>query len=548
MWHSQVGGLTIRYRNSKPLKAERWEEGGTEGKRQRNPPKRAEVTEEKKKKEKKKKEKEKKEDKAEGEKPENDKAEAEKEKQEAGKEKPEAEQEEPVTNKDEAKKKKKQANKNKRQKDDKETEGTKKKRRKVERETLTEEEAKQKEVELKKIEDDTAKKAQQREKERLDKEQKDREAQEEKDRQDKEREEKNRKTERREKREKEEKEKERAEALRELNDETPPKKEGAATATGTVLHYRNATTGKRESYAVLESLISRNLKNLVIKPRSTLISREKEVPGCKLSRQFLNSGSNDITDLSKSVLIQRIVQDKTTGKVFAQYQIASLSVLDPEMSKEAKATMTSEKWNTEITQDLQLMAGENTPTEQLPVVYDFVWMGDQPQSTQLSDTGRPKRECTLPKSTPKVEIVVEDAVPSLPVKPIKQKQQKKQKVSKKKRKRKTEVGSESNVELPSSDSTPLGPSASATPIVDVASIVNSAVQSALKVHSTASRDDSAKLVDVLTKLSSEFSSLRNEINLKAKSDVAVDTSTSSRKSGNKKLKRPVQQQESTEEE
>eukprot|EP00808_Paulinella_micropora_P014830 g57621.t1 len=300
--------------------------------------------------------------------------------------------------------------------------------------------------------------------------------------------------------------------------------EGAAAATGTVLHYRNATTGKRESYAVLESLISRNLKNLVIKPRSTLISREKEVltavgPGCKLSRQFLNSGSNDITDLSKSVLIQRIVQDKTTGKVFAQYQIASLSVLDPEMSKEAKATMTSEKWNTEITQDLQLMA----------------------------DTGRPKRECTLPKSTPKVEIVVEDAVPPLPVKSIKQKQPKKQKVSKKKQKRKTEVGSESNVELPSSDSTPPGPSASATPIVDVASIVNSAVQSALKVHSTASRDDSAKLVDVLTKLSSEFSSLRNEINLKAKSDVAVDTSTSSRKSGNKKLKRPVQQQESTEE-
>eukprot|EP00808_Paulinella_micropora_P003718 g29703.t1 len=347
--------------------------------------------------------------------------------------------------------------------------------------------------------------------------------------------------------------------------------EGAATATGTtVLHYRNATTGKRESYAVLESLISRNLKNLVIKPRSTLISREKEVltavgyslasfssefqlpyfacrPGCKLSRQFLNSGSNDITDLSKSVLIQRIVQDKTTGKVFAQYQIASLSVLDPEMSKEAKATMTSEKWNTEITQDLQLMAGENTPTEQLTVVYDFVWMGNQPQSTQLSDTGRPKRECTLPKSTPKAEIVVEDAVPPLPVKPIKQKQPKNQKVSKKKQKRKTEVGSESNVELPSSDSTPPGPSASATPIVDVASIVNSAVQSALKVHSTASRDDSAKLVDVLTKLSSEFSSLCNEINLKAKSDVAVDTNTSSRKSGNKKLKRPVQQQESTEE-
>eukprot|EP00808_Paulinella_micropora_P022397 g1141.t1 len=298
--------------------------------------------------------------------------------------------------------------------------------------------------------------------------------------------------------------------------------EGAATATGTVLHYRNATTGKRESYAVLESLISRNLKNLVIKPKSTLVSREKEVltaigAGCKLSRQFLNSGSNDISDVSKSVLIQRVVQDKTTGKVFAQYQIASLSAIDPEMSKEAKAPMAPEKWNTEIKPDLQLMADENTPTDQLPVVYDFVWMGDQPQSTQVSVTGRLKRECTLSKSTPKEEIVVEDTAPSLPVKPIKQKQPKKQKVSKKKQ----VVRRKSAVKV-------------------------SAVQSALQVHSTASWDDSAKLVDVLTRLSSEFSTLRNEI--KAKSVVAIGASTSSSQSGNKKLKRAVQQQDSTEEE
>lgn len=275
-------------------------------------------------------------------------------------------------------------------------------------------------------------------------------------------------------------------------------------------------------------------------------------PGCKLTKQFLNKGSNNITDITKTVLIQRVVRDPETGKVFNQYQIASLTVIDPDFSKQlAKCPMADEKWNKEIKPDLNLMANPNTPTEQLPVLYDFMWLADQPQFAETWENGRPRRLCT--KGEVEEESDVIEVPPSLPVK----KEKKPKKERKPRRKTPRPQDTEGQAEPTPGSGTPDTPDSTRThseptgsPNVDVAAIVNSAVTSALQANAAATQEGNNKLAEVLEKLSSQMVSLRTELKSKPQSekpqaDNNTSTSTSSRQNDPRK-QQPFQSQ--TEEE
>eukprot|EP00808_Paulinella_micropora_P029225 g56084.t1 len=322
--------------------------------------------------------------------------------------------------------------------------------------------------------------------------------------------------------------------------------EDAKMAVATVLHFCNPTTGSREQYAVLESLVPRNLKNLLLKPKVKLGSREEESffavgPGCKLTKPFLKKGSNNITDITKTVLIQRVVRDPDTGDVFNQYQIASLNVIDPDLSKQlAKSQIHEQKWNKVIQADIQRMADPNTPTELLPVVYDFVWLNDQPQSAESWENGRPRRACTKPEpKVDEVELALIEASPSLPLKKVYK--------SRKSRKKPRAQDTEGEVQPTISGDTPKGKGKSTpsepeltspnslAPNIDVAAIVNNAVTSALKANAAATHAGNNQLAHVLEKISAEMISLRTEMKSKSQTgNINTNTSTNSQQSNPRK--------------
>eukprot|EP00808_Paulinella_micropora_P007381 g62568.t1 len=173
------------------------------------------------------------------------------------------------------------------------------------------------------------------------------------------------------------------------------------TGYKTPLDYRTPGTVKgeqqsRATTAVLESMVSKNMKNLALYPRKIAITREGEdvwVVGvqCKLSKQFLNKGGRDVTDLQKTI-----------WSLGAWWPL--MTVIDP-IASELVGDVPDDEWNPEVPPLLVLMApASQTPLENLPVIYDFAWVQEQPGNGGTYVNGRPKRQ-VKPKPEPEAEPV-----------------------------------------------------------------------------------------------------------------------------------------------
>eukprot|EP00808_Paulinella_micropora_P029227 g56086.t1 len=146
-------------------------------------------------------------------------------------------------------------------------------------------------------------------------------------------------------------------------------------------------------------MLAKNLKNVPLKAPKVIITREGEEvtcvgPGCRLSKQFLAGNTNDITDVKKTVVISRKVEDPITNQTFRQMQLIGQNVIDP-VRTAAVGYMPDDEWVAEIEPDLQLMvpAEPPTPVEELPVVYDFVWLKDQPAGGRAPERqANPRKE------------------------------------------------------------------------------------------------------------------------------------------------------------
>eukprot|EP00808_Paulinella_micropora_P001858 g9469.t1 len=181
----------------------------------------------------------------------------------------------------------------------------------------------------------------------------------------------------------------------------------------TPLDYRTPGTVKgeqqsRATTALLESMVSKNMKNLALYPRKIAITREGEgvwVVGvqCKLSKQFLNKGGRYVTDLQKTILVSRRVV-AADGTTFRQLQSCGQTVIDP-IASELVGDVPDDEWNPEVPPLLVLMApASQTPLENLPVIYDFAWVQEQPGNGGTYVNGRPKRQ-VKPKPEPEAEPV-----------------------------------------------------------------------------------------------------------------------------------------------
>eukprot|EP00808_Paulinella_micropora_P029369 g12541.t1 len=160
---------------------------------------------------------------------------------------------------------------------------------------------------------------------------------------------------------------------------------GSDWIQATPLDYRTPGTVKgeqqsRATTAILESMVCKNMKNLALYPKKIAITREGEdvwVVGVqsKLSKQFLNKGGRDITDLYKIILISRRV-----------------TVIDP-IASELVGDVPDDEWDPKVPPLLVLMAPAcKTPLEKLPVIYDFTWMQEQPGNGGTYVNGRPRRQ------------------------------------------------------------------------------------------------------------------------------------------------------------
>eukprot|EP00808_Paulinella_micropora_P016968 g62202.t1 len=165
----------------------------------------------------------------------------------------------------------------------------------------------------------------------------------------------------------------------------------------TPLDYRTPGTVKgeqqsRATTAILESMVCKNIKNLALYQKKIVITREGEdvwVVGVqsKLSKQFLNKGGRDITDLYKIILISRRV-----------------TVIDP-IASELVGDVPDDEWDPKVPPLLVLMAPAcKTPLEKLPVIYDFTWMQEQPGNGGTYVNGMPRRQIK-PKAEPEAEPV-----------------------------------------------------------------------------------------------------------------------------------------------
>eukprot|EP00808_Paulinella_micropora_P027612 g1424.t1 len=181
----------------------------------------------------------------------------------------------------------------------------------------------------------------------------------------------------------------------------------------TPLDYRTPGTVKgeqqsRATTAILESMVCKNMKNLALYPKKIAITREGEdvwVVGVqsKLSKQFLNKGGRDITDLQKIILISRRVV-AADGTKFRQLQSCGQTVIDP-IASELVGDVPDDEWDPEVPPLLVLMApASQTPLEKLPVIYDFAWMQEQPGNGGTYVNGRARRQMK-PKPEPEAEPV-----------------------------------------------------------------------------------------------------------------------------------------------
>eukprot|EP00808_Paulinella_micropora_P010951 g80425.t1 len=112
--------------------------------------------------------------------------------------------------------------------------------------------------------------------------------------------------------------------------------EGESSVVATPLEYQTAGQNPSRGFmAVLQSLKAKNLKNIILEPGINLVTRE----------------------------------DPETGKKFRQFQFASLTIVDA-----------------------------LRPLDQLPIVYEFIWLNEQIEDGGTWDNGRPKR--VVPKKEP----------------------------------------------------------------------------------------------------------------------------------------------------
>ena len=128
----------------------------------------------------------------------------------------------------------------------------------------------------------------------------------------------------------------------------------------------------------------------------------------------MKKGESDITDLPKSFLISRRVEDPVSGLVFRQFQFVGQKAIDPVRSA-LLSDLPKAEWEKEIAPELAKMALQygsdgkivELPLDQLPVVYEFEWLRDQPQQCGEYPNGRPKRTPKQPIPEPEASQVVD---------------------------------------------------------------------------------------------------------------------------------------------
>jgi len=116
------------------------------------------------------------------------------------------------------------------------------------------------------------------------------------------------------------------------------------------------------------------------------------------------------------ILISRLVLDRSTNKHFRQLQVIGQRSIDPDRSA-AVGYCSDEIWDKEVAPTLSLMSPNPTtpvPTEALPVVYEFIWLVDQPELSGEWPNGRPKRAHKPKPEPPAAEVAIQLDVSRLP--------------------------------------------------------------------------------------------------------------------------------------